>query len=343
MYGHRPPKPPSATAVLLHADRTSLGGKATKKEVAITIPAENPVRIDLLLFAPNQRKGRAPVFVGLNFCGNHAVVDDPTVPLPRGWMPNSCAGCTNNRATDAGRGKQVNTWAIEQSIDRGYAVAIMYNGDIEPDRPNAPEGVRAQYKEYDWGGITAWAWGVSRAVDYLVKDRDIDPKRIAVVGHSRNGKAALVAAAFDERIALAIPLQAGCGGTAPSRTQLGETVKQINDRFPHWFNAEFKKFNDQPERLPFDQHCLIALCAPRPVLLPNAIEDSWANPPGQFEMLKAAAPVYRLLGAEGLAAQEMPEPGKLVDSTLGYYIRPGKHSMTKEDWKVFLDFADKHL
>jgi len=237
----------------------------------------------------------------------------------------------------------MDVWAVEQTVDRGYALATFYNGDVEPDRPNAPEGIRAQLPGYDWGAIAAWAWGLQRAVDYLVTDGAVDPERIAVVGHSRNGKAALLAGAFDERIALIIPLQAGCGGTSPSRGKVGESVKQINDRFPHWFNAEFKKFNEQPDRLPFDQHCLIALCAPRPVLLSNATEDTWANPAGQFEMLRAADPVYRLLGTDGLGAQQIPESGKLLDSTLGYYIRPGKHSMTREDWKIFLDFADKHF
>src|SRR5207253_6643365 len=143
--------------------------------------------------------------------------------------------------------------------------------------------------------IMAWAWGVSRVVDYLVSNRDIDAKRIAVVGHSRLGKAAIVAAAFDERIALAIPHQAGCGGTAPSRGKVGESVTRINTSFPHWFDAEFKNFNDQPERLPFDQNCLVALVAPRPVLFCNATEDTWANPQGQFDVLRAADPVYRLL------------------------------------------------
>jgi dienelactone hydrolase len=263
-------------------------------------------------------------------------------------MPNSGPGVVNNRATESGRGAQVDVWAIEQSIDRGYAVATFYHGDIEPDRPDAAEGIRAYYARgrtaYDWGTIAAWAWGVSRAVDYLVTDKSVDPDQIAVVGHSRNGKAALVAAAFDERIALAVPLQAGCGGTAPSRGKIGESVQQINDHFPHWFNAEFKRFNSAPEKLPFDQHSLIALCAPRPVLLANATEDTWANPAGQFEMLQAAAPVYGLLlGVDALEASAIPEEGKLVDSVLGFYIRPGKHSMTAADWKVFLDFADKHF
>lgn len=162
------------------------------------------------------------------------------------------------------------------------------------------------------------------------------------MGHSRNGKTALLAAALDDRIGLAIPHQAGCGGTAPSRGKTGESVKQINDRFAHWFNAAFKQFNEQPERLPFDQHCLVALMAPRPVLLSNAIEDQWANPSGQFDVLRAAAPVYRLLGAGGLETDTMPEPGRLSAGKLGYYIRPGKHSMTRDDWRVFLDFADAH-
>jgi hypothetical protein len=180
-------------------------------------------------------------------------------------------------------------------------------------------------------------------VDYLVTDPDVDGRRIAAVGHSRNGKTALLAAAFDERIALAIPHQAGCGGTAPSRGKIGESVQQINEGFPHWFNGEFKEFNEAPERLPFDQNALVALCAPRAVLFSNAEEDQWANPAGQFEVLRAADPVYRFLGAEGLGAERVPELGKLLDSRLGYFIRKGKHAMTAEDWGVFLDFADKNL
>ncbi len=195
----------------------------------------------------------------------------------------------------------------------------------------------------DWGPIAAWAWGMQRVMDYLARDRDIDRKRIALVGHSRLGKAALLAGAFDDRAALVIPLQAGCGGTAPSRGRTGESVKQINTRFPEWFCGVFKQFNDQPERLPFDQNCLIALCAPRPVLLGAAVEDTWANPSGAFEMLQAASGAYLLTGAEGLAAPTMPGTNQVIDSNLGYFIRPGKHSMTRGDWEVFLDFADKHL
>jgi hypothetical protein len=349
MYGCLPPAE-KIVATIEREDRKYFGGKATKKEVTIAFGPPDCPKIHLLLVIPNQRKGPAPVFVGMNFCGNHTLVKDPAIPLPTAWVYSSCPACGTNHATDESRGTQIDVWALEQSIDRGYAVATFYSGDIDPDRPDVREGIQPHLAKkdhkpgpHDWGTIAAWTWGIHRAVDYLVTDSDLDGRRIAVVGHSRLGKTALLAAAFDERIAMAIPLQAGCGGTAPSRGKVGESVKQINERFPHWFAGAFKEFNDKTERLPFDQHCLVALVAPRPVLFANAVEDQWANPSGQFEVLKAAEPVYRLLDAGGLDADSMPEPGKLVASKLGCCIRAGKHSMTKDDWKIFLDYADKQL
>jgi hypothetical protein len=350
MYG-KAPAAPKVKATVEREDRNYFGGKATKREVTLTFGPRGTPPIHLLLVVPNDRKGPAPVFVGANFCGNHTAVNDKSVALPTVWMPNSCPGCKDNHATDAGRGKQINVWAIEDVIGRGYAVATFYCGDVAPDHPGFTDGVHPHYFKpgqskpgpHEWCTIAAWAWGVQRAVDYLVTDKALDAARIICVGHSRLGKTALLAGAFDERIALIIPHQAGCGGTSPSRGKVGESVRRINTSFPHWFDDTFKQFNDQPDRLPFDQHCLIALCAPRPVLLTNAVEDTWANPHGQFEVLQAAGPVYRLLGAGGLGAKRFPATGKLVDSTLGYYIRPGKHSMGKEDWMVWLEYVDKHL
>lgn len=351
MYGYfpPPPKPEAVRFTVERQDEKYFGGKATKKEVTIRFGPEGTPPMRLLVVLPNDRKP-APVFVGPNFNGNHAVLNDPQIALPAAWMREG-RGVENNRATDAGRGKDVGVWNIEHVVGRGYAVATFYCGDLDPDKPDPADGVHPHFykpgqtapAEHDWATIAAWAYGIHRAVDYLVQDPAIDPGRVAVVGHSRLGKTALLAAAFDDRIDLVIPLQAGCGGTAPSRGTIGESVRQINDRFPHWFNATFKQFNEHPDRLPFDQHCLIALCAPRPVLLPNAVEDQWANPAGQFEMLKAAEPVYKLLGTEGCAAEKMPETGKLIDSRLGYWIRPGKHAMTKADWDVFIAFADKQF
>jgi hypothetical protein len=346
-----PSPPKNIVATVEREDRSFFGGKATLREVTLQYGPAGTPPIHLLVVAPNHRTKPAPVFLGLNSRGNHAVVNDPKVHIPKGWMNPGGQGVVNNRATEAGRGAQVDVWNIEQSIDRGYAVATFYIGDVEPDDANSTDGIRYHILRpdakrpgpNDWGAVAAWAYGIHRAVDYLVTDKDVDARRIAAVGHSRLGKAVLLAAAFDERIAMVIPLQAGCGGTAPSRGKVGESVKQINDRFSHWFNDEFKKFNDSPDRLPFDQNCLIALVAPRPVLLSNATEDTHANPAGQFEALKGADKTYRLLGVEGLAVQEMPSVGKLVDSRLGYFIRPGKHSMTKLDWEAFWDFADRQF
>lgn len=353
MYGYLPPEP---TRMRFHNEQTFtdfLGGQATLKLVKIeTGNAPAPV-IDLMLIIPNRRQGPVPVFLSMNFCGNHALVNDPRVPLTRGWVYTSCKGCTNDHATELGRGSQAVDWDVSSIVARGYALASFCSSDVDSDRKDVSEGVYAWLAKR-WnkpelaepanrGSIAAWAWGFHRCVDYLIRDPDIQSRKIAVVGHSRNGKTALLAAALDERIALSIPHQAGCGGTAPSRGTVGESVQRINTAFPHWFNANFKQFNTQPDRLPFDQNCLVALCAPRPVLFSNAQEDQWANPAGQFEVLQAADGVYRFLGVSGLEAAAVPPLNQLSAGKLGYYIRPGKHSMTAGDWKIFLDFADRHF
>lgn len=349
MYGYMPPVMP-VRAKEIYQNPQAFDGRATLRELALEIGEKDiHLTVHVLLAIPNQRSGKVPVFVGMNFGGNHTLVDDPKIRIPTVWMYANRPGVVKNRATEEGRGRDKNVWNLDLAVSRGYAVATFYNGEIQPDYPNATEGLLAQLFRNrspgptDTATIAAWAWGIHRVVDYLVTSPELDTKRIAVVGHSRLGKTALLAGAFDDRLALIIPHQAGCGGTAPSRGKIGESVQAINDRFPHWFNGYFKQFSRAPEKLPFDQHCLIALCAPRPVLLTNAVEDTWANPAGQFEMLLATDPVYRFLGVEGVAVRQMPPLGKLIDSRLGYFIRPGKHSMTREDWEIFLTFADKHL
>jgi hypothetical protein len=355
MYGRLPPKPAQQKYEVLFSDDKALGGKATLSEVKITF-AEPKLdhAVHVLLAVPNQAD-KPPVFVGMNFCGNHTLLDHPQIHLPEVWMRSSCPGVENERATDQGRGGQKDVWNIDLIVDRGYALACFYSGEVDPDAADRTDGIRPAYwkdrasgpADDDGATIALWAWGFHRVVDLLhaeAADR-VDVSRIAAVGHSRNGKTALLAGAFDERIALVIPHQAGCGGTAPSRTSdpRAESVTRINTSFPHWFCGNFKQFNDRTELLPFDQHCLVALCAPRPVLLSNAEEDQWANPSGQFEMLKAAEGVYKLLGSPGLAENAKPEMNKLVASPLGYFIRPGRHSMSRPDWEVFLDYADTHL
>jgi len=343
MYGQLPASVPVSGKVRFE-DAKFLDGKATLRDIALTIGKST---VDLLLIVPNECKGPAPVFVGINFAGNQATVSDPRVAITKSWVPARLKGTKDGKATEENRGSEVEKWNVDLAVERGYAVALFYNGDLDPDNPAEVGPFRPGFKSGDADDDTAtimtWAWGFHRVIDYLTTLKEIDPKRIIAVGHSRLGKTALVAAAFDERIAIAMPHQAGCGGTAPSRGKVGESVKQINERFPHWFCGNFKKFNDDTSRLPFDQNCLVALCAPRPVLFSNAKEDQWANPDGQFEVLKAAEPVYKLLGAGGLEAKSRPEPGQLSTGTLGYFYRDGKHLMTRDDWKAFLDYADKQL
>ena len=350
MYGFFPSAPAQIASRVLFEDPSFLGGTATLKEVEIRCHEKSsPVR--LLVGLPNRRPpGGTPVFVGPNFGGNHALTDNPKVALPDAWMRPTQPGVVGNRATDAGRGKSA-AFDFGRAIGRGYALATFYHGDLDPDKDDFTDGIHAAFAPpghvrgaQDWGTIAAWAWGVMRAVDCLAADPAVDASRIAAVGHSRLGKTVLLAAAFDERISLVIPHQAGMGGSAPSRGTVGETVRQINEVFPHWFCDEFKKFNDRPQYLPFDQHCLVGLCAPRPVLFSNAAEDLHANPTGQFDVLKAAEPVYRLFGVKGLEAEKAPEPETLINDRLGYYIRPGKHSMTAQDWdNAFLPFAEKWM
>jgi len=355
MYGYLPPKPEEVKYEVRLLDEKFLEGKATLSEVTISFlkPALKH-KLHVLLVEPKNDKP-SPVFIGMNFCGNHAIVDHPQVHIPESWIYKSCAGVEDDKATEKGRGGQKDAWNVDLIVERGYALASFYSGDIDPDTKEFTDGIEPTFWKSktaepgpdDTAAIAAWAWGYHRVVDLLIAERakTIDKGRIAAVGHSRNGKTTLLAAAMDERIALAIPHQAGCGGTGPSRTSdtRAESVKRINTAFPHWFCSEFKKFGDHTELLPFDQNCLVALCAPRAVLFTNAEEDLWANPDGQFEVLKAASPVYEFLAAEGLGTKTRPELNKPLESRLGYWIRPGKHEMTRDDWKVFLDFADKQM
>ena len=351
MYGRLPAAPAKVTGKELYRNEKAFDGTVRLREVELQFDVNgvsNPLPVRLLIATP-QGDGPFPCFVGISFAGNHSLAPDEGIRIPDSWQYDRQPGVVKNKASAEGRGKSTDVWPLAKIVARGYAIATFYNGDIQPDRPNVNEGFRkllpGKNDPAETATIMSWAWGASRCADFLTTQKEIDPKKLAIVGHSRLGKTALLAGAFDNRFAVVMPHQSGCGGAGPSRHNdpKAESVKRINTSFPHWFCDSFKTFNDDPSKLPFDQNGLVALCAPRPVLFTNAADDLWANPSGQFDVLKAAEPAYKLYGMEGCAADAMPGLDKLVNSRLGYFIRPGKHAMTTADWDVFLNYADRWL
>lgn len=350
VYGRSPAPPQDVLVDVLERNDHALGGKAIRKQVRLQLArGERKAAMDILIYLPAQAKGPVPTFLTLNFYGNHTVHQDPAILLSKSWMrSNREKGVVKNRATEASRGTSANRWAVEMILKRGYGLATIYYGDIDPDFDDGFEnGVHALYgkpAENEWGSIATWAWGLSRALDYFEKDDQIDHARVAVMGHSRLGKTALWAAARDERFALAISNNSGCGGAALSRRAFGETVKRINTSFPHWFCDRFLKYNDNENACPVDQHMLVALIAPRPVYIASAAGDRWADPRGEFLAGYHAAPVFRLLGTDGIGdTREQPPLNQPVMHTIGYHIRSGEHDVTDFDWQAYLDFADRHL
>ncbi|WP_437206461.1 glucuronyl esterase domain-containing protein [Planctomicrobium sp. SH664] len=362
VYGKLPPAPPASAIEykVVESSDNALDGKAIRKQVEITIAKKEGLpdkKVMLLLYIPKADRP-APAFLGMSFTGNHAAIDDPDVILNENWIRNNPkVKIKNNKASEAARGSGSSRWAIREAIDRGYAVGMIFYGDTEPDRNDGNETGPQPYffkpgqtelEADEWGAIGAWAWTLSRALDYLEQDPDINAKQVAVLGHSRLGKTSLWAGASDPRFALVISNNSGCSGAALSRRIFGETVGRINSSFPHWFCKNYGQYSDNENAFPGDQHMLLALIAPRPLYVASAELDLWADPKGEFLSAVHADPVYRLLGKPGFGGDSAPQEMPPVDhplktGTIGYHVRSGDHDINAYDWAQYLDFADLHF
>lgn len=324
VYGRSPGRPNGLRFEIVERNAAAMGGAATLVRVVITSAhAGRTHPFGLTLFVPNNRPGRVPVFLLLN--------NRPE---------------TN---TDPTRREKSGFWPAEQVIEAGFAIAAIQNTQLAPDdKDRFREGVIRLFEgdttgarpANAWGAIAAWAWGASRALDYLQTDTRLDASRVAVVGHSRGGKAALWAGAEDERFAMVISNESGEGGAALSRRWYGETVARINEAFPHWFNATYKTYAGREPSLPVDQHLLLALVAPRPLYVASADEDLWSDPRGEFLALAHASPAYGLWNERAIPLEAMPgldEP--VVFGRRGYHVRRGIHNLTPYDWAQFTSFA----
>ncbi len=355
MYGHTPDLPIVLRTEVTAVRKDAVEGLATRTLVTLNFFDDpDAPHINLMLYVPNKATGPVPVFLGLSFYGNASVESDPAIPLHEGWMrPHRSKAVVNNRATEALRGIYANRWPLALALNRGYGVATFYCGDVEPDHIDGwRDGIRGYALKLsergerapdEWGMLGAWGWGLSRALDYLETKPEVDSKRVVVFGHSRLGKTALWAGAQDERFAVVISNNSGEGGASFARRNFGENIAYSIAHASWRYCDRFRQYIDREDELPFDQHMLLGLIAPRPVYIASATEDLLADPQGEFVTAVHAEPIYRLFGLKGVDTSEWPAPDTPVGQSIGYHLRTGPHAITSYDWERYLDFADRHL
>ncbi len=352
VYGEIPGELKIASVEILEQNDNACNGKAKRKQVELTFKKDGQeLRFVILLYLPKNVE-KAPVFLGYNFYGNHTVSEDVDVIISEAWArDNESFGIINNQLTEQSRGVQTDQWAVGQILDASFGLATIFYCEVDPDKDDFTDGIHPFFYVDDqdrpaaseWGSIAAWAWGLSRALDYLETDSDIDASKVVVFGHSRLGKTAIWAGAADQRFAAVISNNSGCGGAALSKRKFGETVGRINTSCPHWFCRNFREFNFNEEALPVDQHELLALIAPRPLYVASAEEDRWADPRGEFLSAFYASPVYQLFGKKGIPTSEMPAVNQPIQNTVAYHIRTGGHNVTAYDWQQYIKWAKEQL
>lgn len=352
MYGKIPGKLGIASYEMIEQGASNIYKNTVRQQVRITVKKDaHELSCTLLLFLPGDVV-KAPVFLGCNFYGNHGAVLDPQVIISTAWTKNNATyHISNNTFTETSRGSRADRWAVQKIIDSGMGLATFYYGEIDPDKNDFTDGIHPFFYKKDqqapaaqeWGSISAWAWGMSRALDYLTKNERVDASKVIAFGHSRLGKTALWAGANDKRFAAVISNNSGCGGAALSKRTFGETLAVMNKSFPHWLCSSFKQYSNKESLLPVDQHELIALIAPRPVYIASAVEDKWADPRGEFLSAYHAGPVYKLYGKTGIPDTTMPGLHQPIHNTVAYHIREGIHYVTDYDWDQYIKWAKTML
>ncbi len=349
-YGRAPGRPKDMTFDVFDKGTPAFDGKATRRQVTIYFfKDKNGPKMDLLVYLPAGAAKPVPLLLNVGFSPNSSTVNDPGVKQGEMWSPRD----RKRVPAPQGRGG-FGRLNVEPLLSAGFGVATFYYGDVDPDFLNgATLGVRALYLKPgqtepapdEWGAISAWAWGISRAIDYLEADKGVDAKRVAITGVSRLGKTVMWAGAHDTRIAMVIASCSGEGGAALSRRNYGETIAHLTapSRYPYQFCANYAKYANQVDKFPVDAHMLVALMAPRPVLLQTGSTDDWSDPKGEFLAAVAAEPVYKLFGKQGLGTDQLPPAGEPILHDIGYLMHNGGHGMVPSDWPVYIKFMEMHL
>ena len=347
-YGAAPGRPADMTFEVFDKGTPAYDGQATRRQVTIWFSKDKAgPKMDLLLYLPAHATGPVPVLLNAGFSANSNSVDDPGVKVGEIWG-------RDKKKVPATEGRAFGKLNIPAFVREGFGVATVYYGDVDPDfEGGVPLGVRALYLKpgqtapgpAEWGGVGAWAWGLSRALDYLETDAGVDAKKVAVTGVSRLGKTVMWAGAHDTRFAMVIASCSGEGGAALSRRNYGETIAHLvaPGRYPYQFAGNYAKYAAHPEESPVDANLLVALIAPRPLLLQTGNTDKWSDPKGEFLAAVAAEPVYRLFGKQGLGTDQMPLAGQPILHDIGYLMHAGGHGMVPSDWDVYLQFMKLHL
>lgn len=347
-YGKTPPAPEDMWFEVLEHAGVAFDGAAIRRQVRVhfTGDPDGPT-MDLLVYLPANARGSVPLLLNISFFPNSMMVADTAVVLGTMWSPQTRQRVPANRT-------QTTRAPIDRLLAEGIGFATVYYGDIEPDFDNAATlGIRGRYlapgqtepAPDEWGAISAWAWGLSRALDYFQTDPDVDARRVAITGASRLGKTVLWAGARDPRFAMVIASVSGAGGAALERRNYGETIAHlvVEGRYPYQFAKNWQEYAADPNTAPMDSHMLVALIAPRPLLLQTGLTDYWSDPKGEFLAAVASEPVWELLGARGLGTDVFPEPNQPILNTLGYFMHDGGHAVLPRDWEIFVEFMKMHF